>query len=617
MYITTFYSFKGGVGRSMALVNAGIELARRNRRILFVDFDLEAPGLDTFKALSPNESSLGIVDFVHSYLSRGTTDDVVKYVSKCHFESNGKGEIWLMPAGGKKTDYASMFQNIDWGDLYANQDGYLLIEDLKQQWLNEIKPDYVLIDSRTGHTDVGGICTRQLPDAVAIFYFPNKQNLRGVSKVVSEIRSERDGPRKKDIQLHFIMSNVPDLDDEHQILEKEIEAFKTELDLNEDPMMVHRYDSLSLLNQEIFTQSRPKSRLAREYREIVDQIIFENLGDREGASKFLAEIESRMKREPWYGESALHEVRKNFEDIEKKHSNDTEILYQLGLLYHREQELRRAISLYQRSIDLGYDDAEIYLDRARALADLGEKDEASRDAFRALNCHGLSPRFISRALKLVVRDEFLDVANSNAVSSLNVEQRVRLISLIYFENEALRNLALQLLHPIVDIKPPKISDDWLFNELGLIYISSGKFKLAREWFYSVIEKGEYDIRTAFNFAVAHWGEMGECSESAFKKVIDLHESEPEDEDFIEDANYLQCIALAYWASGDPTKGLEFAEHTEFAIEKYERTFSCWRYLYVSDREFLKDISEMKKFMNGDVSTTPPVFINESEMALDI
>ena len=290
MYITTFYSFKGGVGRSMALVNAGIELARRNRRVLLVDFDLEAPGLDTFGAIGLRKPSLGIVDFVNTYLSSGTTDDVDKYLSKCHNEIEDEN-IWLMPAGGKKSDYARQFQNIDWGDLYANQDGYLLMEDLKQQWMDKIQPDYVLIDSRTGHTDVGGICTRQLPDAVAIFYFPNEQNLRGVSRVVREIRSELDGPRNKDIQLHFIMSNIPDLDDEHQTLENEIEAFKTQLDLKEDPMMVHHYDSLSLLNQAIFTHSRPKSRLTREYREFVDRIVDGNLCDRESAMSHSQSIE--------------------------------------------------------------------------------------------------------------------------------------------------------------------------------------------------------------------------------------------------------------------------------------------------------------------------------------
>ena len=614
MYITTFYSFKGGVGRSMALVNAGIELARRNSRVLLVDFDLEAPGLDTFGALGLRKPSLGIVDFVNAYLSNGTTDDVDKYLSKCHTETENEN-IWLMPAGGKKSDYARLFQNIDWGDLYANQDGYLLMEDLKQQWMDKIQPDYVLIDSRTGHTDVGGICTRQLPDAVAIFYFPNEQNLRGVSRVVHEIRSELDGPRKKDIQLHFIMSNVPDLDDEHQILENEIEAFKTQLDLQEDPMMVHRYDSLSLLNQAIFIQSRPKSRLANEYREIVDQIVNRNLGDREGALSFLRSIERRTRRGPRKKESASHEMRHRLDKIEKGHSIDSEISYQLGSLYHREQELGRATTLYQRSIELGYHDPEVYLDRASALADLGNEDEANRDAFRALDCHGLSPRSISRALKFVNRDELHKVASSNAVTSLNYEQRIRLIALIYFESEARRILVLQLIHPIVNVDPMSISDTRLRNTFGLVYISLGEFKLAREWF-SESQDEEKDIVHAFNHAMASWGENGNHSKAAFEKVIDLCESEPVTNEHTNGANYFQCIALAYWASGDADKGLEFAEKAALALDKYGRTFSCWRYVYVNNEDFVKDIEEMKKFIHGDRKASPAVFTNSGETTID-
>ena len=52
------------------------------------------------------------------------------------------------------------------------------------------QPDYVLIDSRAGHTDTCGICTRQLPDSVVVFFFPNEQNLRGLAEVVGDIRAE-------------------------------------------------------------------------------------------------------------------------------------------------------------------------------------------------------------------------------------------------------------------------------------------------------------------------------------------------------------------------------------------------------------------------------------------
>lgn len=285
MYTTTFYSYKGGVGRSMALVNVGVELARRGRRVLLVDFDLEAPALDTFGAFESKKPRLGIVDYVHSYLESGHPDALDKYVHQCQVGAECK-DVWLLTAGGSKSDHSSRMQHIDWEDLYENQNGYLLMENLKQQWEDIVQPNYVLIDSRTGLTDVVGICTRQLPDAVAIFYFPNEQNLRGVGRVVREIRSEAEGSRKKDILLHFIMSNVPDLDDEHQILEKKIAKFEKQIGLKTKPMMVHHYDSLSLLNQTIFTSDRPNSRLAGEYRELVDEIVNANMGDREDALKY-------------------------------------------------------------------------------------------------------------------------------------------------------------------------------------------------------------------------------------------------------------------------------------------------------------------------------------------
>ena len=46
--IITFYSWKGGVGRTMALANTAVQLARAGRSVLMIDWDLEAPGLDQY-----------------------------------------------------------------------------------------------------------------------------------------------------------------------------------------------------------------------------------------------------------------------------------------------------------------------------------------------------------------------------------------------------------------------------------------------------------------------------------------------------------------------------------------------------------------------------------------
>ena len=83
MYVTTFYSFKGGVGRTMALVKTGVELASRGRKVLLVDFDLEAPGLDTFEAVKPKRTAPGIVDFVRRNLDTGQAPEVEEFLEKC------------------------------------------------------------------------------------------------------------------------------------------------------------------------------------------------------------------------------------------------------------------------------------------------------------------------------------------------------------------------------------------------------------------------------------------------------------------------------------------------------------------------------------------------------
>src|SRR5437762_8817511 len=59
--VTTFYSYKGGVGRTMALANLGHLLAlRRTAPVLLVDWDLEAPGLHYYFPGAPQAP--GVLD---------------------------------------------------------------------------------------------------------------------------------------------------------------------------------------------------------------------------------------------------------------------------------------------------------------------------------------------------------------------------------------------------------------------------------------------------------------------------------------------------------------------------------------------------------------------------
>ena len=67
--IFTFYSYKGGVGRSMTLANIAELFYQNGLKVLMVDWDSEAPGLERFFPINQNETldNRGLLDLIISY----------------------------------------------------------------------------------------------------------------------------------------------------------------------------------------------------------------------------------------------------------------------------------------------------------------------------------------------------------------------------------------------------------------------------------------------------------------------------------------------------------------------------------------------------------------------
>jgi len=320
VYTITFYSFKGGVGRTMALVNVAAELVRRGRKVLVVDFDLEAPGLETYKRLKPLKPHPGIVEFVTEFRRTWHAPEPLDYIYETKPIGKKGGRLWVMPAGRRDPAYRSALAKLDWQRLYKQEDGFLLFEDLKKGWEEELKPDYVLIDSRTGDTDVLGICTRQLPDSVVLMFTPNEQNLAGLENVCRDIRREETEGLKKKIRLHFVAANVPDLDDEHRILERLMWAFQQRLDFDAFSGVIRRYESLYLLEQSVFVIDRPRTRLARAFRRLLVKLLMDNPADRVGATQFLEHPHIS------FSDNAKLENRNHRREIARLFHSDVEIL---------------------------------------------------------------------------------------------------------------------------------------------------------------------------------------------------------------------------------------------------------------------------------------------------
>jgi hypothetical protein len=204
--IITFYSYKGGTGRSMALANVGWILASAGKRVLLIDWDFEAPGLHRYLHPFLDDPELrttrGLIDYFVDVneAARAAAKEggepwwkvwttLGRYTVSLNWEFPRNGCLDFVPAGQQSNGYAINVASCNWQDFYNKLGGGVLLEALKQQLRSDY--DYVLIDSRTGISDTAGICTVQMPDELAVFFTLNGQSIKGAAAVAESAWSQR------------------------------------------------------------------------------------------------------------------------------------------------------------------------------------------------------------------------------------------------------------------------------------------------------------------------------------------------------------------------------------------------------------------------------------------
>jgi cellulose biosynthesis protein BcsQ len=202
--IATFYSYKGGTGRTMALANFAWILAASGKRILAIDWDLEAPGLHRFFRPFLIDPDLfetdGLIDTIWTFAAAAMASpppNVPKHSDDIGLaiEDSKRRLDWKFPTGGyidfvgagrQGATYSERVNTFDWKRFY-DVGGARMLTAAKARL--RMRYDWILIDSRTGVSDTAGICTMQLPDIVAAFFTLNRQSVDGVSAVLRSIRS--------------------------------------------------------------------------------------------------------------------------------------------------------------------------------------------------------------------------------------------------------------------------------------------------------------------------------------------------------------------------------------------------------------------------------------------
>lgn len=209
--VVTFYSFKGGVGRSTALgLVAGI-LATRNRRVVMVDFDLEAPGISILfrsDGENLNGEQYGVLDYLHQ--RHLTPEENIPSIESCIYQINlpTRGELFLVPVGEYDENYIHRLADLDrrtWQHFYQGETNPIsqLMEDIK----NQLNPDVILIDARPGFNDTSAIALFDLADTAIVCFSPTDQSFEGLRWVVQGVRKQREYQGKPDIR--FLLTPMP------------------------------------------------------------------------------------------------------------------------------------------------------------------------------------------------------------------------------------------------------------------------------------------------------------------------------------------------------------------------------------------------------------------------
>lgn len=179
----------------MALANVAWRMAdKQGQRVLVVDWDLEAPGLHNFFGLTADElaQARGVLDFLYDWREAvrkrapappDVRSSIVPITRRPH--APRFGSLSLLIAGRMDAQFDARLGSFDWQEFYEKDRGAKAIETLRQQITEDF--DIVLVDSRTGLTDTGGICTIQLPDGVMLLTAPNEQSFRGIERVAQGI----------------------------------------------------------------------------------------------------------------------------------------------------------------------------------------------------------------------------------------------------------------------------------------------------------------------------------------------------------------------------------------------------------------------------------------------
>jgi hypothetical protein len=101
------------------------------------------------------------------------------------YEFPGEGTLDFVSAGRQNRNYSSLTRALDFDHFYGRLGGGQFFDALRDDMRSNY--DYVLIDSRTGYSDIADICTLHFPDVLVDCFTLSYQSIDGAADIAGNI----------------------------------------------------------------------------------------------------------------------------------------------------------------------------------------------------------------------------------------------------------------------------------------------------------------------------------------------------------------------------------------------------------------------------------------------
>lgn len=260
--VVSFYSYKGGVGRTIAMIQTAYNLVKEGKKVLLLDLDIEAPSLHNIFSEVVNDEfagvQYGVIEYLYQRIVQGKNDISIDGNMFCTIQlEDVAGLLYLMPAL-KKMDKKYVYQigRLQTEKIQDNNIFREIFDKIRQK----LEIDYILIDTRAGFNQWGSLSLLTLSNQVIFLAYPNNENVEGLN--IAFEMMDNIGKSKYAVAMSKVVASDDGKNKSYDLFDK--------LNISQDSIISIYY------NQKIALSNRypiPDKDVVDSYKELSDYIL--------------------------------------------------------------------------------------------------------------------------------------------------------------------------------------------------------------------------------------------------------------------------------------------------------------------------------------------------------